>query len=292
MSQDDPVRTVDQADFYTVIERISASLDDKALGIRVGHHLNLNTLGAVYRISQKAVTVQEALYYCQAYLVKTLPIIRVSDFTHDEDTVIQYHIDNLHTHANRVILETILIVVAREMKVLCGEEAEVRLYSPYYDQAYPSGWKEGPQFMLRFNKLNLKAAQKNNSHWGLDVLIPEYLRVIEGLKTIDTFESKVKKEMLFMAKPELPSITSVAYSFNLTTRTLQRRLKEEGTSFRLITERLNCEICNLLIRHERYVISDIATLLGYADAASFIHTFKKWYGHTPQKFRTLLASTD
>ena len=34
---------------------------------------------------------------------------------------------------------------------------------------------------------------------------------------------------------------------------------------------------------------EIASLLGYADAASFIHMFKKWYGSSPQKFRERLA---
>src|SRR5579872_4949957 len=51
----DGVRMVDPADFYTVLERIGSILDDELLGIRVGAHLNLNTMGAVYRISQKTV---------------------------------------------------------------------------------------------------------------------------------------------------------------------------------------------------------------------------------------------
>ena len=285
----DAARTIDAEDFYTVMERISAGLDDKLLGIRVGGHLNLNTLGAIFRISQKTATVEEALYYCQAYLMATLPFICVVNSIDDEAAVVHYHIDNPNAAVNRVVLETVLTIVAREMKILCGEDTEIRLYSPYCDGSYPAGWQKGTAFLVQFDKVQLKAAQKNNSHWGLDLLIPEYLGLIERVKADEAFGSKVRKEMLFMAKPDLPPIGPVAYSFNLTTRTLQRRLKEEGTSFREIAEGLNREISHLLIRHERFPIGDMANLLGYADSASFIHMFNKWFGCSPQKFRAELA---
>ncbi|WP_089784902.1 AraC family transcriptional regulator [Chitinophaga sp. YR573] len=277
--------TIDEEDFYAIIEKITAYEKDELLGIRVGNLRNLNTLGAIYRISLKAVTIQEALYFCQAYLQETLPLIQVVNSMDGDSATIRLSIDNDKDQSNRIILETILMVVAREIKIVSGEDTEMTIYSPYFKTGYPSDWRKGESFMVKFQLTLLKAALKDNSHWGLDILIPEYLGLIEELKTPENFSSRIKKAMLGMAKPQLPGLETVAYAFNQTSRTLQRRLEEEGTNFRQIAEELKRRICNLLIRHNRYAITDLAYLLGYADSAAFIHSFKKWYGCSPKRFR-------
>jgi AraC-like DNA-binding protein len=280
---------IDDKDFYSGLERIDAYVKDELLGIRVGNHRNLNTLGAIYRISLKAVTIQEALYFCQAYLQETLSLIQVVNSMDEDSAIIRLSIDNDQDRNNRIILETILTVVAREIKIVSGEETEVSVYSPYFKAGYPSNWRKGESFMVKFQLSLLKAALKDNSHWGLDILIPEYLGLIEELKTPENFSSRIKKAMLRMAKPQLPGLEMVAHAFNQTSRTLQRRLEEEGTSFRQLAEGLKRRICDLLIRHNRYSVADVAFLLGYSDAAAFIHSFKKWHGQPPNKIRAKLG---
>jgi AraC-like DNA-binding protein len=182
------------------------------------------------------------------------------------------------------------MVVAREIKIVSGEAAEVVVYSPYFKTGYPSDWRKGEGFLVKFQLTLLKAALRDNSHWGLDILIPEYLGLIEELQSPENFSSRIKKAMLRMAKPQLPGLETVAYAFNLTSRTLQRRLEEEGTSFRQIAEELKRRICDLLIRHNRYSIADIAFLLGYSDAPAFIRSFRKWHGKPPHDYRKKLVN--
>ena len=284
-----PGATIDADDFYGSIEKIAGYATDELLGIRVGNHRNLLTLGAIYRISLKSVTIQEALYFCQAYLRETLPLIQVVNSMDEDLATIRVSIDNHRDHPNRIILETILTIVTREIKIISGEETEVNSYSPYFTAGYPTNWKKGDSFMVKFQLPVLKAALKNNNRWGLDLLIPEYLGLIEQLKMPDNYSSRIRKAMLRMATPQLPGLETVADAFNETPRTLQRRLEEEGTTFRQIAEQLKRRICNLLIRHNRYSVADVAFLLGYSDAAAFIRFFKKWYGYPPNKIRTKLG---
>jgi AraC-like DNA-binding protein len=286
----EPRLAIDDKDFYAGLERIDAYLKDELLGIRAGNHRNLITLGAIYRISLKTVTIQETLYYCQAYMRETLPLIEVVNAMDGHFAAIRLSIDNGRDRSNRIILETILTVMTREIKIVSGEETEVTAYSPYFKAGYPTNWRKGKSFMVKFRLPLLKAALKDNSHWGLDMLIPEYLGMIEELKTQENFSSRVKKAMLRMAKPQLPGLETLAYAFNQTSRTLQRRLEEEGTSFRKLAEELKHRICDLLIRNNRYAVADIAFLLGYSDAAAFIRYFKKWYGQSPNKIRAKMGS--
>lgn len=286
--KDDTAAIIGAGDFYAVINAISAYLVDEQFGIRVGHHLNLHTLGAIYRISLKTSTVEEAIYYCQAYLQQTLPLVRVTNTVHDNLHTIELHTTNNADAVNRIVLEATLVVVAREVAIVTGDDTTLQLYSPYCQPAYPPRWKKGERFAVQFEQGLMKAALKHNSHWGLETLIPEYMGLVESMQTRDLFSDRVKMAMLNMAQPALPDLETVADFFNQGARTFQRRLVEEGTSFRQLSEELKSRIAELFIRHERYSIADISYLLGYSGADAFIHSFKKWHGDSPARRREQL----
>ena len=186
---------------------------------------------------------------------------------------------------NRIILEYALTVMSRELSMMTAEQAQIRLYSPFYGTTYPKPWSQGLDFSLDFTPTILKAALQDRSRLQLDILIPEYLKLLEGLKDVQSFSNKVKIASLNMARPELPDLETIADAFHLTPRTLQRRLGEENATFRQIIDDLKRQISALLIRHNRFSVSDISYVLGYSEPAAFIHSFKKWYGDSPKRVR-------
>jgi AraC-like DNA-binding protein len=281
----DPASSVSVADFYKVLEFISRRLNDEQLGIRVGNFMHLIHLGAVYQISLKASTVEEALYYCQTYLRNTLPIAEIKTTTTQQTTTIEYSIPHPHSALNRIVLENTLVLVSREIREISGQGSTIQVTSPFYEPGYPSYWEKGNAFAVTFSRTLLKAASRQNSHWGLEVLIPEYLKIMESLQPDQSFTNQVKLMVLNMAKPDLASLSEVAATFHITPRTFQRRLLAEGTTFRQIKEALKCQISDHLLRHDRFSVSDIAFVLGYSEPASFIHSFTKWYKISPQKMR-------
>jgi AraC-like DNA-binding protein len=281
----DPHAKVDMADYYTVVELISRSLGDDLLGLRVGSHLNLNTLGVIYKISLKSTTNEEALFYCHSYLQKTFPSLNIVKSVTRRSAMFELNMSTGAAQVNRIILETLLTIMAREIQAISGEQTNIRLSSPYYTKDYPSNWAKGSSFAIKFQQTILKAALKDNSRWGLDVLIPEYLMLIQHMRPEKSFADKVKIAVLNLAKPTLPDLQMVADGFNLNERTFQRRLLAEGITFRQIIDELKQTISDLLIRHNRFSVADISSLLGYSEPSAFIHAFKKWHGKPPQQAR-------
>ncbi|MBS2019531.1 MAG: AraC family transcriptional regulator [Deltaproteobacteria bacterium] len=80
------------------------------------------------------------------------------------------------------------------------------------------------------------------------------------------------------------TVEGTARALGLSTRTLQRRLREEGTSFSALVDALRRE---LALEHvgRGTSIPEIAWLLGYADATAFQHAFRRWTGTTPERMR-------
>ena len=94
-----------------------------------------------------------------------------------------------------------------------------------------------------------------------------------------------------------PGIEGVAQLLCISTRSLQRRLQEEGVSYSDLVDRCRCKAACELLAHTQQPIQDIASSLGYRDASSFARAFRRWTGIAPRAYRIqslcqLAPSTD
>jgi AraC-like DNA-binding protein len=81
-----------------------------------------------------------------------------------------------------------------------------------------------------------------------------------------------------------PSLEALAARLHMSPRTLQRRLREEGTSLHEQVERVRRERAAAFLDNGM-AIAEIAWLLGYADPSVFHRAFKRWTGRTPEAWR-------
>ena len=84
------------------------------------------------------------------------------------------------------------------------------------------------------------------------------------------------------------SLEDVAAHFNTPERTLRRKLREEGTSFREIVDQLRAEVAVKYLRDTQMTIDDIAYALGFSESANFRHAFHRWKRASPREFRQTL----
>lgn len=82
-----------------------------------------------------------------------------------------------------------------------------------------------------------------------------------------------------------PSIEDVASSLCMTSRTLRRRLDAEGTSFSELSSSVRHALALDYLGTTNLSIEDIAAALGFSDANSFRHAFKRWSGKSPLDLR-------
>lgn len=80
------------------------------------------------------------------------------------------------------------------------------------------------------------------------------------------------------------SISQTAKALRMSVRTMQRRLREEGTTFEKLIDGLRKEMAHAYL-DQNIGIQEIAILLGYADVTAFHHAFKRWTGTSPNEFR-------
>jgi len=83
-----------------------------------------------------------------------------------------------------------------------------------------------------------------------------------------------------------PDIVTVARELGLSGRTLQRRIDEEGASFRLLVSEARQELVRQYLSQPSMEISEVAYLLGFEDSNSFYRAFRTWEGTTPAHWRS------
>ncbi len=78
---------------------------------------------------------------------------------------------------------------------------------------------------------------------------------------------------------------NVAQHFAMHRRTLDRRLRQHGTSFHAILSDVRYDVARHLLRDTRLPSAQIAAAIGFREAASFTRAFRQWSGVTPARWR-------
>jgi AraC-like DNA-binding protein len=98
----------------------------------------------------------------------------------------------------------------------------------------------------------------------------------QQLESRKTMASQIKQLLLSNFHGQITHIDVVAASLFTTTRTLQRKLAEEQTSYRAICSELRKELAQGLIKVGKHSKTQLAALLGYSDASTFSKALRNW----------------
>jgi AraC-like DNA-binding protein len=85
------------------------------------------------------------------------------------------------------------------------------------------------------------------------------------------------------------TVAGTARRLGVSTRTLQRQLRDEGTSFAGLLDALRREMAGAYL-DRGLPIGEVAALLGYSGATAFHHAFRRWTGSTPRRHAKRFAA--
>ena len=98
--------------------------------------------------------------------------------------------------------------------------------------------------------------------------------------------TEVVRQHLLQLPNQVSSLERIAERLNTTPRTIQRKLAQENTSYHELVENIRRNLAIEYLKTTALSLEDIAARLGYADAPSFSHAFKRWTGSPPGALRT------
>ena len=88
-----------------------------------------------------------------------------------------------------------------------------------------------------------------------------------------------------------PTVNRIASRLRMSTRTLERRLEREGTTFSNLLEDLRKRLAVRYVTNQAIPLGEIAFLLGFSHTTGFHRAFKRWTGETPLAYRKAHSGT-
>lgn len=131
----------------------------------------------------------------------------------------------------------------------------------------------------------LETPLKSPDHVMRSMLDQQAQLLLKQVKAGDESIAGLQKTIQESVSAGSPSLDEVARRLFMSTRTLQRRLQEQGSSFRDELERVRVEMAKNCLEAGELSLADIANFLAYNDQSAFTHAFKRVTGLSPAKYQ-------
>ena len=265
------------------------------LGLEVGsqfHPGNLGNLGSLLVAAPNLLAAIEQL-------VRFEHILQDGIQTHLEPHPTSPHIEFTSTRfddeqARAAIEKEVAEAIAVAHFLLQRNVASAQLTGEVWFKHAPAAPIEQYQELIGSAKVRFKQ-KANRLIFPVELLTKETGFGNEGvfnsvLKEIDQQTeqglcAQVKRVINQQLHQGVPEVKAIAESFGMSNRTFQRRLSDEGTSYKNLIAELRKERACELLSHSSQSISEIAYLLGFTEASTFHQAFKRWTELSPGEYR-------
>lgn len=126
---------------------------------------------------------------------------------------------------------------------------------------------------------------------GLFSYLERHARELESqLADTRTLAARVSQVVLETLDAGEPDQSEIARRLALSDRTLQRRLRDEGTTFAAVVDGLRLELARSYLDDPKLAVFEVAFLLGYSEPSAFNRAFRRWTKQTPGAYRARPAT--
>ena len=119
----------------------------------------------------------------------------------------------------------------------------------------------------------------------LAMLAPQFEEELKQEKSDENFVERVRVAIQQKLTGQRPTIEDIANAFHISSRTIQRRLQDEGWCFQRVLEDARRQLARHYLNNSVLELNEAAYLLGYEDSNSFVRAFRTWEGVPPARWR-------
>lgn len=271
---------------------------DPFFGLHLGEAMQASALGAVGLIIQHSSTVGEALNHAASMTHLITDLFGMQVTTGKHSFTVQYipYKDGRqeHTFAFRQMMDLFMAYTLHELDGLVLQRIQPLHIKMPFDAAQVKEY----QRVLRCDDIRQSAeylVEFDNTHWNTPILTANYGMqslllqktgaMDQQLHTIPNLRTRLSSYLLANAYLGIPSLEKLAANFNVSPRTLQRRLQEEGLSYQQLAESVRRSLALHYLESGKYPVKEISYILGYNELSAFTRAFKRWTGSSPANYQ-------
>ena len=294
---DDPDNLISFTTRSRLIAYCAAKTQCEHFGLLIGRQMGIYSLGLVGLLMRYSPDVGTALnnlvryFHLHAHGVSTYLEVRGSS------AILGFDIHHSGSMASNQTADAAIAIMLNCMRELCRpgwKPTEI-----WFMHSEPQNLEHFRSFFrvrLRFNAeqhaivfhASTLTVKLPEVHSDLRRMVQKQIDLLESRHGGD-FPEQVRSVVRAALHSEDVSADRVAALFSIHPRTLNRHLSNYGIRYRELVDEIRFELARQMLSDSHLEVGEIALILLYADARSFIRAFKRWSGETPARWRRRIA---
>lgn len=281
--------------FYDLWQNAIHLCNDPLFGLHFGESLQLAALGVVGEIIKSSETVGQAISIAASLTETVIDAFSMEVSRSHKTFTLRLLIKSQQNNELivRQLADLLMVFCIHELNGLLLEKIEPKVVT----YPYPLEDRKEYERVLRcktIKKGNKHSIEFRNSYWDEPILTANYelqklfiekLNSQQNLESFTSFKERILKYLMKTSYLGVLSLEEVAANFNLTPRSLQRKLQNEETSFQQLVDSVKKSMAIHLLSAGNHQIKEISSMLGYNELSAFSRAFRRWTGKAPQNFR-------
>jgi AraC-like DNA-binding protein len=287
------------ANFSTILENARTLTGNEQIGFMLGQHSNALTLGSLGAAMAVAPNLREGLQLLESYTRLHTSYAEVGLLSELRGFSVSLVFQEVEGFSERAHVEAGMQLLRNFSEAICGCSLEgVEYQFAYPRPAYAKAYKQHLMGQHQFDcpehrtiipraYIDAPSVFYNPEIWH-ESLVALAQRLKAATEEEENTYTRHVRALLRSFEPPLPDLQAVAERLHVSPRTLNRRLRDESTSFRELRAGELQTWAKRYLAQTQISVEAIAGLLGYEDASNFRRAFRNWENCSPAEYRASL----
>lgn len=295
---DDPRAFISYASLIRLLERSASQLDCPDFGLRLSTRQDLGILGPLGLAVRNCENLGEAMQTASRYMFVHSPAISFTPQPSERADrvllVFRILLDRIGRAAQ--VTELSIGLVARTVALLANDRralagvrfshqrvAPLSVYEEHFQTPVAFGC-DGTAGELRIDMLSHPI---HDASVQIRELAEEYLQLHHD-DPGTPLSTRVRMVVQRSLGTGSSSHLDVASAFALHPRTMQRLLRDEGSSFEKLKDEARAELALDYLANRELPMAQVAALLDYSEQSALSRSCRRWFGKPPRELRRAL----
>jgi AraC-like DNA-binding protein len=290
--RDDDYALIPEALHLEVWERVMTGLGDPGFPIRYADTVSLDDYGVLGLACKTAPHLGAALATLERHVTGLIDAMTLVVDRRRAAPVVELEHAGVPTLGVRCSIESALAEILGGIRAVTGRAivptaVRFRHPRPRSIRAHVVHFGVAPEFSTRDNALILASGSLALPGVRADPALFRYLdRALSATTTSrprrapPALPDRVRAEIV-RALPRVPRVRAVAAALAISSRTLQRELRDGRTTFARELDLARRELSAVLLADPERSIAEVAAALGFSESSAFTRAHRRWTGHAP-----------
>jgi AraC-like DNA-binding protein len=296
----EPEGFISSSIFAGILEEAAQATADDCFGLHLGENYNPRNIGPLVYVVLNSPTIRAGIENFERYLQVYNEAAKWFFTTEDNRGYIRYLLTDLGINSLRHSNEHGMTIAFNMLRMMVGshwapKEVQFVHEAPKQISEHLRIFQAPVSFGCKTNAIVIDRQFVEREVPAADQRLYQILKryldqVLSEMPREDSLLASVRRATAETMRDGDLKLARVAKQMAMSTRTLQRQLKERGVDFKQLTEETRRRFAVNYLKERKNTLTEVAFLLGYSELSAFNRAFKRWTGSTPLEYRRSVST--